>query len=1511
MKIRIAAIWTTLCLFGAFGDGISPEIAEDAARGWINLRESLGEAITAEPESVLSYDAKDGKGKYYVVNLQGGGFVVTSGDTELEPILAYSKESVWNTNAAENPLMVMLNIDVAAMTAELCSANSANAAGAAGGRRLAATSNAQQQGGKAAKWARLRGAASVKGGLRLKGTTQEPVDLRVAPLVTTAWGQSYVNNNLCYNKYTPGNYVCGCVATMGAQLMRYWSWPDAAHKKAKVRDYAGKVDADGTDGAWNLSDGWKKAGSSSWTPWAVTPFDTSVPYDWSNMPNTPSANAHYDAIGRLTLDVGLAAGMHYESTGSAAGLCTCARALVEQFAYQNMALRCNPWGTITTEEALNAMLSNFDAGLPCGVTISDPGHAIVGDGYGYDSSKTLYVHFNMGWNGTDTAWYTPPNLKCTHYGYEFTAINGVIYNLYPPTDKNGVSREPGLSIVSGTLLNDSGSPVGGVTVTATNLTTGAAITATSAASTGRFLLWLPAGYYKFSAASGGKNACRYKYINSVSDTINDEGGQTYPANGTVGNIHGFELTLDNQIPAVTNIIQDTASFWLDASDASTITTNANGEVTRWNSRVGSNSAGQSTGYNVTLSYPKYEATRFGMPTVDFGDVGSGRDLAFSTVGNIRTAFWVVKMPKSKDAFWLGDYGSNGAWNYHFSRGENGQWTSSYNPTDPTGEKFARFWDGTNEVANMTSECPDDSRFLVVAAEMNEGAFANRITQDRYIDRNGGKQLSELILFDRVLTDEERVAVTEYLQNKWTFEYPAMSDSVFWLDASATDTITTNASGEVTSWRSRVGFNVADRLVTISNYQSSASITTTYPTYDSSVPFVDFGAVGSGRDLVFNKITNIRMAFWVVKIQRSADAFWLGSYYQADDSNSSANGGYPFSRGGGAQYASNYNPTAADGEKWGKMWLGTEQVNMYSDVPPDDKFIIVAAEMSTDATANSFTLDRWLTNRTGGKQLCELLVYNRVLSDAERIEVTEYLQEKWPTAATPTSPTETTFFANSHSVTLDCATVGAAIYYTIDGSEPTADSMLYTGPFTISDTTTVKARAVAKGYFDSEVFTQTFTIAPQAATPTSTSTAGYRNTLVDLATATPGATIRYTTDGSDPTAESLVYDGTINVTNRTGATTVKAVVFADGYRPSDVFTYDYYVKQFFGPTNGANVATWEDTPENRAAHWVHEDEDFKEATGLWSNAVEYVNHKVEIDERNEFTADNPSDARNVIIETTLSFDGEAEEHEDYDGAKAAIRIGTNSCFQVYTTNANGRVWLDAQGSLAETNRDYIVRLELDFTNKTYTVAVKNGPEYATLYDGAVTNFPFAYSDGTPYVQTFEFDGEGSVGSIYGSYTNRVVVFVTDEVVTVSDGTTTLTASQAEWLNARGDHAAVAAVIRTLTSDQFARAYLLNENIMNASYSVDGWGSFEITDIDVGASAVTVKVKLVRNFAVMDGAKAAPINGTLKVYGGANVSGINTQIQNYELNDNDLHFRDGEEATFIIDKGAIKFYKAMIE
>ena len=53
--------------------------------------------------------------------------------------------------------------------------------------------------------------------------------------------------------------------------------------------------------------------------------------------------------------------------------------------------------------------------------------------------------------------------------------------------------------------------------------------------------------------------------------------------------------------------------------------------------------------------------------------------------------------------------------------------------------------------------------------------------------------------------------------------------------------------------------------------------------------------------------------------------------------------------------------------------------------------------------------------------------------------------------------------------LGCRTEGAAIHYTLDGSEPGQESPLYTGPFTLSATTTIRARAFKEGYEPSPEF----------------------------------------------------------------------------------------------------------------------------------------------------------------------------------------------------------------------------------------------------------------------------------------------------------------------------------------------------------------------------------------------------------------------------------------------------------
>lgn len=51
------------------------------------------------------------------------------------------------------------------------------------------------------------------------------------------------------------------------------------------------------------------------------------------------------------------------------------------------------------------------------------------------------------------------------------------------------------------------------------------------------------------------------------------------------------------------------------------------------------------------------------------------------------------------------------------------------------------------------------------------------------------------------------------------------------------------------------------------------------------------------------------------------------------------------------------------------------------------------------------------------------------------------------------------FYNEMEVTLSCATEGAKIYYTLDGTEPNTNSKLYEKPFKISEALTVKAIAI--------------------------------------------------------------------------------------------------------------------------------------------------------------------------------------------------------------------------------------------------------------------------------------------------------------------------------------------------------------------------------------------------------------------------------------------------------------------
>ncbi len=75
------------------------------------------------------------------------------------------------------------------------------------------------------------------------------------------------------------------------------------------------------------------------------------------------------------------------------------------------------------------------------------------------------------------------------------------------------------------------------------------------------------------------------------------------------------------------------------------------------------------------------------------------------------------------------------------------------------------------------------------------------------------------------------------------------------------------------------------------------------------------------------------------------------------------------------------------------------------------------------------------------------------------------------AAMPFIPVETVSFFDSVEITLKCETEGARIYYTLDGTDPDQSSLLYEKPFTLYETTQIKARAFKEGLAPSPVFSK--------------------------------------------------------------------------------------------------------------------------------------------------------------------------------------------------------------------------------------------------------------------------------------------------------------------------------------------------------------------------------------------------------------------------------------------------------
>ena len=535
LEIMLLAIAAPIALAAA---PVSAERAVEAASRWVrrdrggmpggkarHVRGRRQMAPKGRPTGRIRTCSAGGTNLFHLVALDGGGFIAVAADDTRQQIMGFSPSGELPDSDMNNPFWSLSGADT--MAARGMRRHRDRRKGGRVSLRLA--DSAMSQKGRTDPKTSL---AQADDGPVKNETGLD--DVRVSPLVESKWDQSYVRSKAVYNYYTPEHWVCGCVATAMAQLMRYHRHPSSsvAAQTFLCRTNGVAVELEMKGGI----------------------------YDWDGMPLVPTASilsAQREMIGRLCYDAGVAVRMQYSSGGSAAYTVFSFDPLKGVFGYSS-ACSYIPDGTdgsLYASAITNGILANLDAGCPVLLGIDhlekeNYGHAIVADGYGYVDG-VLYCHLNMGWSGSSDYWYALPEIKTdslltTGDYYEANTIQSLIYNIFP--DKTG-------ELITGRVTDGKGNPVEGASVSA-DITYGRwpklhTTATTTTSGNGIYAIFAPAGKSSTATISVSFHGASTNITASASASASitsvnfDTGGYSIPGGGLkIGNSWGNDVTLD-------------------------------------------------------------------------------------------------------------------------------------------------------------------------------------------------------------------------------------------------------------------------------------------------------------------------------------------------------------------------------------------------------------------------------------------------------------------------------------------------------------------------------------------------------------------------------------------------------------------------------------------------------------------------------------------------------------------------------------------------------------------------------------------------------------------------------------------------------------------------------------------------------------------------------------------------------------------------------------------------------
>lgn len=150
------------------------------------------------------------------------------------------------------------------------------------------------------------------------------------------------------------------------------------------------------------------------------------------------------------------------------------------------------------------------------------------------------------------------------------------------------------------------------------------------------------------------------------------------------------------------------------------------------------------------------------------------------------------------------------------------------------------------------------------------------------------------------------------------------------------------------------------------------------------------------------------------------------------------------------------------------------------------------------------------------------------------------------------------FGTPQYVSISSATSGVTLRYTTDGSLPTENSPVYTGPVLMAASGWLYVQGFRPGWTPSYVGGNgfTFNFGPLPVPVASPGAGTHEGPLTVTLSAVAGSTIYYTTNGSTPTTSSSIYAEPLTLTT---TTTIKAKAYHPDYTPSPVLTQAYTIR----------------------------------------------------------------------------------------------------------------------------------------------------------------------------------------------------------------------------------------------------------------------------------------------------------------------------------------------------------------